>query len=136
VLGGVLRPNDAQPVRASSPADGEVAAIPARLDVVDKGDRFTVKVDLPGLSKEDITVAVAGDRVSVSGAAKTAVSSANGAQPEQIKVLRSERRALKYARTVQLPEQVDGAAAQAAFENGVLTLTLPKRVQATRITVN
>jgi len=136
VLAGVLRPHDAQPVRASSQRDAEVAAVPARLDVVDRGDRFSVKVDLPGLSKEDISVAVEGDRVSVNAAAKTVGLAQNGAQPEQIRVLWSERRTLKYARTVQLPQQVDGDAAQAVFENGVLTLTLPKRVQATRITVN
>ena len=136
VLAGVLRPHDAQPVHASSTGDAEVAPVPARLDVVDKGDHYSVKVDLPGLSKQDITVAVDGDRVSVSGTAKSASSAENGAHPEQIKVLRSERRALKYARDLHLPEQVDGDVAEAVFTNGVLTLTLPKRVQATRITVN
>jgi len=34
-----------------------------------------------------------------------------------------------------LPVEVDGDAAEASFENGVLTLNLPKRVQAAQITV-
>jgi HSP20 family protein len=101
--------------------------------VVDKGDRFSVKVDLPGVSKEDINVAVEGARLSVSGARRPVA--ANGAAPEQIKVLRAERPATRYARTLQLPQEVDGNAADASFENGVLTLTLPKRVQLTQITV-
>jgi HSP20 family protein len=90
-------------------------------------------VDLPGVSKEDINVAVEGARLSVSGATRAAVASHE--RPEQIKVLRAERRATRYARTLQLPAEVDGDAADARFENGVLTLTLPKRAPLTQITV-
>lgn len=111
---------------------GEVATVPARLDVVDKGDRFSVLVDLPGVSKEDVHIDVEGARLTVSGATRTA---AGDSKPEQIKVLRSERRATKYARTLHLPAEVDGDAADARLENGVLTLTLPKRVALTQITV-
>src|SRR5262245_16254887 len=92
-------------------------AVPARLDVVDKGDRFALQVDLPGLSKEDINVAVEGARVSVSGVAGNTTA---GGTPEQIKVLRAERPATSYARTVELPAEVDADKAQASFENGVL----------------
>jgi len=133
VLAGVRRPAGVRPAVASAGQDHEVEAIPARLDVVDKGDRFSVKVDLPGVSKEDINVAVEGARLSVSGARRPVA--ANSAAPEQIKVLRAERPATRYARTLQLPQEVDGNAADASFENGVLTLTLPKRVQLTQITV-
>src|SRR5256885_16035741 len=80
-------------------------AIPARLDVVDKGDRFAVKVDLPGVNREDINVAVEGARVSVSGATRWAAD--DGTAPEQIRVLRAERHAVNYARTLQLPAEVD-----------------------------
>jgi hypothetical protein len=41
----------------------------ARMDVVDKGDKFEIKVDLPGVSKEDINVSVEGPRVTRCGAA-------------------------------------------------------------------
>jgi len=41
--------------------------------------------------------------------------------------LRTERQTTQYGRSFELPQAVQEDAAQAAFENGVLTLTLPKR---------
>jgi HSP20 family protein len=133
VLANVLRARRERPAGNSGQANGETPATPARLDVVDKGDRFAVTVDLPGLTREDIFVAVEGTRISVSGAAR--VSAQAGAQPGPILVLHAERRAANYARTLDLPVEVDAASAEASFENGVLTLNLPKRVQAAQITV-
>jgi HSP20 family protein len=111
-------------------ATGAGEATPARLDVVDRGDRYSVTVDLPGVSREDVNVAVEGARISVTGSPKPAP-----AEAAQIRILRSERRPAKYARTVELPAEVDGNAAEATLENGVLTLTLPKRESARQIVV-
>ncbi len=80
------------------------AAVRARLDVVDKGDKYAVSVDLPGVRKE--------------GEVK------NGE-----KLLHTERFATSYARSFELPVEVTEEGADAAFENGVLRLTLPKRAQ-------
>ena len=131
-LAGVLRPVGVRAAGVPNQADSEAVAIPARVDVVDKGDRFGVKVDLPGVTKEDINIAVEGAKVSVSATTR-APAEAEGA-PKQI-FLRAERATSKYARTLQLPAEVDGDAAEAIFENGVLTLNLPKRIQAAQITV-
>jgi len=121
------------PLRRAVPAGTDAgAAAPARLDVVDKGDQFAVKVDLPGIRKEDISVAVEGARVSVSGKVR---GGDDAAAPEQITTRRAEGRATGYARTLELPAEVDADNAQASFENGVLTLTLPKRVHAAQIAV-
>ena len=130
VLAGVLRPAGIRPARVVRRLDAEAAAIPARVDVVDKGDRFGIKVDLPGVSRDDINVAVEGAQVSVSAATRAGTAESN-----QITVLRAERVAPRYARTVHLPAEVDGDAAEAIFENGVLTLNLPKRNQPAQITV-
>ena len=130
VLAGVLRSAGVRSVRVVRRPDAETAVIPARVDVVDKGDRFGIKVDLPGVSRNDINVAVEGAQVSVS-----ATTRVDTAEPNQITVLHAERRAPKYARTVQLPAEVDGEAAEAIFENGVLTLNLPKRNQPAQIAV-
>src|SRR5215831_15254921 len=82
VLANVLRPVGVRAADVPNQADGEAAAIPARVDVIDKGDRFGVKVDLPGVSKEDINIAVEGANVSVSAAAR-ATAEPEGA-PKQI----------------------------------------------------
>ncbi|HTT11134.1 MAG TPA: Hsp20/alpha crystallin family protein [Burkholderiaceae bacterium] len=132
VLASVLRSGAVLPVRPMRRPADEASAIPARVDVVDQGDRFGVKVDLPGVSRDDIKVAVEGANVSVT-AAKAAGDAAT--EPQQTTVLRAERPAAKYARTLHLPAEIDGGAAEATFENGVLTLNLPKRVRVAQIVV-
>ena len=98
------------------------AAVRARMDVIDKNDRFEVLVDLPGVKKEDIQVTIEGPRVAI-----TAETKSEKEEKEGDRVLHSERYAASYARTFELPAEVTEDGAEAAFENGVLTLTLPKR---------
>jgi HSP20 family protein len=98
------------------------AAVRARMDVIDKNDRFEVLVDLPGVKKEDIQVTIEGSRVAI-----TAETKSEKEEKEGERVLHSERYAASYARTFELPAEVTEEGAGAAFENGVLKLTLPKR---------
>jgi len=108
------------------------ASVRARMDVVDKGDKYEVAVDLPGVRKEDIQVSVDGARVAITAENKSEREVKNGA-----KVLHTERFATSYARSFELPDEVTEEGADAAFENGVLRLTLPKRAQlaSKRLTV-
>jgi HSP20 family protein len=105
---------------------GSSAAAPvlARLDVVDKGDKYAVTVDLPGVRKEDIRVTVEGARVAIAAEKQTATESRNGE-----KNLLVERNVSGFARSFELPVEVTDESADASFENGVLQLTLPKRAQ-------
>jgi HSP20 family protein len=98
------------------------AAVLARMDVVDKGDRYAVALDLPGVKKEDIRVTVEGNRVSVSAETRSQLE-----RKEGDKVLHTERTVTSYARSFELPAEVTEDKADAAYENGVLQLTLPKR---------
>jgi HSP20 family protein len=98
----------------------------ARMDVVDKGDKFEIKVDLPGVSKEDINVSVEGARVTLQAEGRQQKETKDGER-----VLYSERTVTSYARSFELPTEVTDQGAQASFENGVLTLALPKRVAVT-----
>jgi HSP20 family protein len=103
--------------------EGEFAPIErARMDVVDKGTTFEVTVDLPGVKKEDINVSVEGNRVVISAETKTEKETKEGD-----KLLCSERSMASYARSFELPAEVTEAGADAHYENGVLTLALPKR---------
>jgi HSP20 family protein len=101
------------------------AAVRARMDVVDKGDKYAVVLDMPGVRKDDIHVTIDGARVAVSAESKGEKEIKNGE-----KVLHTERYATSYARSFELPAEVTEEGADAAFENGVLRLTLPKRTQA------
>lgn len=95
----------------------------ARMDVVDKGEAFEVKLDLPGVKKDDIQVSIEGARVAISAESKDSRETRDGE-----KLLYSERYLTSYARSFELPAEVTEEGADARFEDGVLTLSLPKRV--------
>ena len=105
----------------------------ALMDVVDKGDHFEVKVDMPGVKKDDIEVSIEGNRVAIRAETQTTKEEKEGER-----VLHTERFAALYARTFELPADVSEAGAEARYEDGVLTLTLPKRAPGTskKLTIN
>ncbi len=107
------------------------------MDVSESDSAYTLVFDVPGTTREQLKVSVEGKRVvlSTAAAAETAAPAeakeapAADAKPAD-RVLYRERSAAAYARTVVLPAEVDQAQSQARFENGVLTLTLAKKVPA------
>lgn len=98
------------------------SALQARLDVIEKSDRYEAFVEMPGVNKDDIEVRIDGARVSVSAEVKAG-------QPlqEGERVVYSERFATRWGRSFELPAEVDDEKAEAAYENGVLRLTLPRK---------
>lgn len=120
-------PGDAQP------------RMPA-MDVTESDTHYTVLLDMPGVTREQLKVSVEGRRVSVESAPanRAEAAAAEGAPKVAARVLYRERSAVRYARTVSLPAEVDQSTSQAKVENGVLTLTLAKKVAAgaTQISVN
>jgi len=110
---------------------GENVATP-RLNVTETDKSFEVEAEMPGVKKEDIKVAIENQRVTIEGECKR-----ESEQREGENVVYSERSARKYVRVFTLPTDVDETAAQARLENGVLSLSLPKKQggAATRLTV-
>ena len=111
------------------------------LDVTESDNAYTLTLDLPGVSREQLKVSVEGRRVSIETVDATRATIEPSADQPKIdapRVLYRERSTARYARTVSLPAEVDQSASQAKFENGVLTLTLAKKVAsgATRISVS
>jgi HSP20 family protein len=80
--------------------------------VSEDAGNYYVKVELPGVKKEDVTVEFDSSVLTVS--AKRAVSTAEGEKDAE------------FTRSIDVPEGVDAAKVQAVYENGLLTLTLPK----------
>ena len=124
-------------------ADEGTAPRTPPLDVSETDTGYTVTFDVPGVTREQLKVSVEGRRVSIEtlDAPKAdAPFAAEGSEPAPAapKSLYRERGAARYARTVSLPAEVDPSASQAKFENGVLTLTLAKKVAsgATRLTIS
>jgi HSP20 family protein len=114
--------------RANVPAARQTTATAvsrARMDVLDRGGNYEVKVDLPGIRKDDIHVGIEGARVSINAESKDSSETKNGTNGD--KILYSERYTTSYARSFELPAEVTEEGADARFEDGVLTLSLPKR---------
>ena len=113
-------------------AEGVAQRSPA-LDVAETERAYTVKLEMPGVSKDDIKVSVEGRAVTVQ-----AESQKVDEKKEGERVVYRERSNSSYARTFTLPVEVEQAEAGAKLEQGVLTLTLPKRNAraSARITVN
>ncbi len=123
------------PMAQSGSAGAADAATPRRpaLDVAEDERSYTVKLDMPGVAKEDVKVSVEGRQVNVQAQAQ-----ASDEKREGERVVYRERTIASYARSFTLPLEVDLAEAGAKLENGVLTLTLPKRGarSAAHLTVN
>jgi HSP20 family protein len=90
------------------------------VDVVDRGDAIVVRAEVPGVKKEDLDVSVSDHIVTIHGASR------QEEEREEEQYYRRETSRREYARSVNLPAAVNGEAAKAHFEDGVLELTLPK----------
>ena len=117
-----------QPVKA---AGGE--ALEIRVEVKEADGAYTVQAEMPGVKKEDIHVQIDGNRVSISAEVKR-----ESEKKEGERVLRTERYYGSVARTFSLGSEMDESKAVAKFDNGVLTLTLPKKTApaAKRLTIS
>ena len=93
-----------------------------RMNVVESDSAYRVEAELPGVTREEIKISVDKKRVSIEAESAVASEAADGE-----KALLTERTVRKYARVFSLAGEVDDAAAVAKFENGVLSLTLPKK---------
>jgi HSP20 family protein len=103
-----------------------------RLHISETDKAFEVQAELPGVNKDDIKVAIERQRVTIEAESKREQEEREGEN-----LLYTERSASRYMRSFVLPVEVDEGTAQARMENGVLTLTLPKKQgsEATRIAI-
>ncbi|MBF0595327.1 MAG: Hsp20/alpha crystallin family protein [Candidatus Omnitrophica bacterium] len=94
------------------------------VDVVETKDSVVVKVDLPGLKKDDIDVSIENNVLTIRGEKKHDVEHREG------DVLRAERYFGSFYRAFTLPSSVDAQKVNAKFENGVLELSVLKKEEA------
>lgn len=90
------------------------------VDLADRDDEFVVTADVPGFTKEDISVRVSENTLSIDAEREQTT------EEEEETYLRSERRRESMSRSLRLPEPVEEDAVSATYSNGVLTITLPK----------
>lgn len=89
------------------------------IDIIDKGESYLLEAELPGFKKEDIKIDLDGDTMTISATR----SSEN--RVDKKSYLRSERSYGSYRRSFDVSE-IDQEQISAAYNDGVLTVTLPK----------
>jgi len=94
------------------------------LDVTQDKENLYVKVELPGMKKEDIDISLHDGQLILSGERKEEKKSEEG------ETFRSERFFGKFRRTIALPSEVDASGVKATYRDGILHVELPKAEEA------
>lgn len=98
----------------------ETGGVMPAMDVHENADELVVTASLPGVKADDVDITITGQTLTIKGEMK-ADETVNRDQ-----YLYRERRYGTFNRTIQLPVRVEGDKADATFEDGVLTLRIPK----------
>ncbi|WP_424358724.1 Hsp20/alpha crystallin family protein [Methanocella sp. MCL-LM] len=101
-------------------AAGERGVQVPHVDIREHGNEIIVTADMPGVSKDDISIDVKEGNVLEISARKKMES-----QKEEKGYIRHERGYSKFYRSISLPSDVDRSKAKATYNNGVLEITLP-----------
>ena len=96
-----------------------------KTDVTDEGDHYLLEADLPGFDKKDIHLDISGDVLTIQAERHSKVEE----KDKKDRVIRVERSYGSYSRQFDL-SSVNTEQIKAKYDNGILTLTLPKK-QAT-----
>ncbi|HZP85249.1 MAG TPA: Hsp20/alpha crystallin family protein [Burkholderiales bacterium] len=105
-----------RPVRVATP---QIQSI--RIDASEDDSAYRISAEIPGVSKDDIHVSINGAELTISAQTESQKEEKQGER-----VIHRERQFGSMSRSLTLPQPVDESGAQAKYENGVLTLTLPK----------
>lgn len=99
---------------------GEIERWAIPLDVRAEGDNIVIQASMPGVDPNDIDVSIENDVLTIKGHTRTEQERREG------EYLMRERRTGSFHRSLRLPDTVDTEKAHPHYENGVLTVALPK----------
>ena len=102
--------------------EGTASPVTIKMDVSETENGYVVHSEMPGVKKEDIAVAVAGDEVTITAEVKQQWEKKEGER-----LLRNERYFGNIYRSFTLPMELDESACEARYDNGILELMLPKK---------
>jgi HSP20 family protein len=116
-----------RPMRSLATVTGDLPLSDVKIDVTESETAYSVKAELPGVDKKDIDVKIDGNVVSIAAKAEH-----NKELKEGERLIRSERYTGMISRSFSLESDIDENAATAQYQDGVLSLTLPKKTTAAR----
>jgi HSP20 family protein len=100
--------------------DSASAAWAPAVDIVEQADAIRIQAEVPGVIPDNVKISVEGNVLTIAGTKEQT----NDERTERVH--RYERTYGAFERTFTLPSTVDPAGIRAAYENGILTVTLPK----------
>ena len=108
----------------STEANGDVAVLRPRVDVLESEKAYVLEADLPGVKKDDLKIELERNVLTIEAQRKTERS-------EELQGLHIERATnARFFRSFTLGREVDSDQIEAYFTDGVLRLTVPKKEQA------
>ncbi len=99
--------------------------VPA-MDVAEKADAYLINVELPGVEPNQVEINFEQNVLTIRGTKPSSFDASSG----EYRVYTAERVSGDFARSIRLPEYVDGDRIEANYNNGVLTITVPKAQSA------
>ena len=106
--------------------DVAAAGLNPSTDLKETDEKISVEMELPGLDERDIAVELVGDRLVIKGEKKASKEEGDKDKGYQ----HVERSYGSFQRSFALPPYADAQKATAAFEKGVLTVSIPKNPEA------
>ncbi len=103
---------------------GDLFKTPALVNIKDTKEGYTIEVAAPGFKKEDISVKVEGNLLTISAETK------QESEVKEDKYTRKEFNFSSFKRSFTLPKTIEVAKVGGNYENGILTVTLPKKEEA------
>ncbi|AWG42818.1 heat-shock protein [Candidatus Borreliella tachyglossi] len=91
------------------------------VNIKDEGDSFTLEAYLPGIKKEDVSISLKNDYLTISYESK------DGTEEQTDKYLRVERRDISFSRSFRLSGNIDQNKIRSELKDGVLTINLAKK---------
>lgn len=102
------------------------------VDVKETKDSYILDMDLPGKTENDVDLSLKDDVLTIaSHEEETKEKKSEEKEEQKTEWLIRERRSTSFTRRFTLPKDVDGENVNASFKNGVLTVVMPRRPEAT-----
>jgi len=109
------------PMRTSIASSGRYPTRYPLCDLIDQGETFLVRAELPGIKKDEVDVQLNKDTLVIQAETKGESEESNG------NYLHRERSYSRISRTIRFPEEVDPSKVKGEMEDGILNLTIPKK---------
>lgn len=97
-----------------------------RVDLLENDTEYCLKAELPGMSQKDIDLKINNNTLSIEGKKTTSYDEQNSKNNYHIKEIKSGF----FSRTISFPNTIDSENIKAKFQDGILTIKIPKKSES------